>query len=282
MLTREKTNERFRDAIANSRELRVVLTDVLGEGEGAWDPDPRYPTDTVYCTAWLQLIISEIYGQTPEEKLRVMDRLRYYGGHVAYGLRKHFIDHWITIEPEPFRAVQVDPLTEVRSKTIELEFERFKTFHKYSCPLYREDLRTIEIEFMTAAGLLRCVDNLAPGYYVCFPAASEIYLAMYGRNCGQMGFVHSAILEVKQASTNPVTSQSENADIHHASTLLGAVVTVPLRTYLEKMGRVFEGYGLFELDPEWDFLRQSAEDETVRRIRECESKLPPNEDTRSL
>lgn len=282
MLTPAEINRRFAVSIAKSRTLLVVLQDVLGEGEGAWDADPRYPTDTVYCTAWLQMVISEIYGETQEERYRVMDLLRYYGGHVAYGLRKHFLDHVIAVEPEPFHQIKMEQLSGLRRKTIKLEIERFKTFHKYSCPLYKEEIDTIDIEFMTAEGLVACVNTLPAGYYVCFPVASELYLSMYARNCGPMGFVHSAILEVKESPANPLRPQSEDADIHHASTVLGAVTTVPMPVYLEKMSRVFEGYGLFRLNPSWDFSRPMPEEEIMRKIRHCESGLPKNEDTRAL
>jgi hypothetical protein len=87
-LTRDVINERFRIAIANTRHMKVVREDVLGEGAGAWDSDPRYPTNDVNCIVWLQLLISEVYGHgaSLEEKTRIMDRVRYYKGCVAYGM----------------------------------------------------------------------------------------------------------------------------------------------------------------------------------------------------
>jgi hypothetical protein len=84
-LTRDVINERFRIAIANTRQMKVVREDVPGEGEGAWDSDPRYPTDHVNCIIWLQLLISEIYGHgaSLEERTRIMDRVMYYKGCVG-------------------------------------------------------------------------------------------------------------------------------------------------------------------------------------------------------
>src|SRR5690242_18002575 len=111
LLTREIINQRFAAAIDNTRNMPVLREDMLGEGEGAWDPDPRYPTETVNCLIWLQLIISEIYGweNDLQTKIQIMDQIRYFAGRPAYGLRKsHFIDHWLLLEPEPLVRIRLD------------------------------------------------------------------------------------------------------------------------------------------------------------------------------
>jgi len=283
-LTHADINRRFEIAIANTRHMKVVREDVLGEGEGAWDADPRYPTDTVNCIIWLQLLISEIYGcgMTREEKTKIMDMVRYYGGHVAYGLRKcHYIDLWLRIEPEPFRRINLRHMDGYRRGFVEVDKKKHKTFHNYPCELYHEEEATFDVEYLTAEGLLTCVAGLPPGYYVSFPFASRYYLNLYGRGGGPLGLVHSLVLKV-----NPREDESEapgsGCVVYHASTVAGLVNEVPLPEYLQKMGELFQGYTLFELDPNWDFHTPKAEDEAVRRIKRCEAALSQNDDNRKL
>src|SRR5215218_8871341 len=71
-------NKRVEAALEGTRHIQVVYQDVLGEGPGSWDPDPRYPNGQVNCLTWLQLVLAEAYGHDPQEKLQVMDRLRYF------------------------------------------------------------------------------------------------------------------------------------------------------------------------------------------------------------
>jgi hypothetical protein len=285
-LTRSALNQRLKRAISKFKGLRVVLEDILGEGEGAWDSDPRYPTDTVSCTVWLQLLISEAYGEglKIEDKIRIMDRVRYYGGHVAYGLRKHYVDHWLAIDPKPFDLIDLSSFDGFRRRVIELDYERFKSFHGYSCSLYREDLRKIEVEYLTSEGFRNYVETLEPGYYISFPMAGDKYLEMYGKNSGPMGMVHSVILEVNpmaEQAVNPYP-KSASAAIYHASTFRGSVVKMELPEYINKMQTIFDGYTVFELDYTWDFRAPAIEDEAVENIKRCEASLPRNPLNRKL
>ena len=283
-LTREDLNHRIREAIVNSRSLRVVKEDVLGEGEGAWDSDPRYPVDVVNCMTWLQLVLCEAYGHGLEDKLPVMDRIRYYGGHVAYGLRKHFIDHWLAIEPAPLRRIPLGEFPGFQRSSVELNFEHFKAFHEYSCDLYREDLSKIDIEYITPEGFVALVETLRPGHYVVFAVPTEKYLSRFGQGCGPMGLVHSIVLAVNSTDEagNPSLCRSQDAVIYHASIRLGAVANIKLVDYLENMRVVYHGYALFEIDPAWDFMSPCADDEAVRKIKKCELTLGTNPDCRRL
>lgn len=274
--TRAQLDERFARAIRAHRRLRVVKEDVLGEGEGAWDSDPRYPVDAVNCLTWLQLLICEVYAGGGE-RVAVMDRIRYYGGHVSYGTRKHFLDHWLALEPAPLKLIPVGHLPQCRRGVVELDFAHFKEFHRYPCRLHREDLSRIEYDYLTPEGVLELVRVLRPGYYVGFAAAKPRYLELFGQGSGPMGLVHSLVLHVRDAD-----DQAARAEVYHASTVLGAVTQVGLAEYLESMAVIFEGYALFDLEPSWDASAPLVEDEALQSIRRCESALASGGDHRSL
>jgi hypothetical protein len=293
-LTREIVNERFAAVIAKTIHLPVLLEDMLGEGEGAWDPDPRYPTATVNCIVWLELIIAEIYGwdhdqetklhimdrirwdHDQETKLHIMDRIRYYGGHVAYGLRKtHYIDLWLMVEPEPLLRIRLTGLPGYTRGFIKVRKQQFKTFHAYDGRLYREEVDAFDIDYITAEGLVNCVKNLAPGYYIGFGVAGPYYLSLYGQGQGPMGLVHSLVIKVNESSDG-------EAVVYHASTVSGKVNEVPLAEYVAGMSSLFHGYALFELDPNWDFLAKPAADEEIKQILDCEATLPRHDDHRKL
>lgn len=287
-LSREELDSRFEAAVAETRHVRVVKEDVLGEGEGAWDSDPRYPTDTVNCIIWLQLLLSEVYGRglSAEEKVGVMDKVRYFGGRPAYGLRKcHYLDLWLKLEPAPLRRIPLEEVAGHARGHVEVDKRKFKAFHGYTCELYYEDLSRFEIDYLTAEGFAACVDGLRPGYYVVFPVASRHYLNLYGRNCGPMGLVHSVVLKVARPEDGAAQTTGASGGghlVYHASTVSGAVMEFALPEYLRAMGDIFSGYTLFEADPDWDSREPSAENAMMRRIRECEASLPRNRVNREL
>src|SRR5437016_6253354 len=107
LLTRELINERFAEVIEATADYEVVYEDILGEGEGGWDSNPRYPARKVNCLVWLQLVISELYGKGLPDKTAIMDRIRYFGGHVGFSMRKHYIDQWVALEPAPLVPVDL-------------------------------------------------------------------------------------------------------------------------------------------------------------------------------
>ena len=88
--------QRVRQALERTRGVKVVYQDILGEGPGAWDPDPRYPSDTVNCITWLQLLMAEVYGNSPQEKETILDRVRYKVGK----LFEHEVDSPQTAQPK--------------------------------------------------------------------------------------------------------------------------------------------------------------------------------------
>lgn len=278
-LTPAGLNERMSRAVARAMHWHVVLEDVCGEGEGAWHSDPRFPDDRVNCLVWFQLLISNAYAQRPEDLPRILDRMRYYEGAVAYGLRKHFLDHWLGVEPGPVKKLQLRGLEGYRSKTVELDFDHFKARHQYRCDLYREDAKRFEVESLTASGVVKYLESLPPGYYLCFPVANELYLRVYGQNSGPMGFVHPSVIQWREPG--PASPEGGGAEvgefIYHASTAAHVVIKYPLQQYLDEKVKIYEGYGIFALDPGWDFSKPRTTSAEARRILNCEAKLPKDD-----
>lgn len=271
------------EVIERTRDIKVVYQDVLGEGEGAWDPDPRYPTDTVNCITWLHLLLAEVYGNTPEEKLRVMDRVRYFDGHVGFGFRKHYTDQWTEIDPLPLRKVDLRSCESSAVKTIHLELdpERFTRNIKYSCPLYHMNRSTFDLDVVPPHGLVQCAGGLAPGYYVLFPVATERYLQRYGGFSGPMGQVHTVLLEVPPRlppGAPPESRDAGNFKVLHASISKGKVVETELASYVLHMWNLYSSYVVYELvpEPDWDWRSAPPMDEEARAIAACEGKLEGN------
>lgn len=268
------------EAIERTRDIKVVYQDVLGEGEGAWDPDPRYPTDTVNCITWLYLLLAEVYGDTPEEKLEVMDRVRYFDGHVGFGFRKHYTDQWTEIDPLPLRKVDFKacPSSAVKTLHLQLDPDRFAKNIRYGCPLYHRDKTSFDLEVVPPHGLVQCAGGLAPGYYVLFPVATERYLQKYGGFSGPMGQVHTVLLEVPPRlapGSDPDSRDAGSFKVLHASISRGKVVETELASYVLHMWNLYSSYVVYELvpEPDWDWRSTPPMDEEAKAVAACEAKL---------
>lgn len=274
----QELTRRVADALARTQGLKVVYQDVLGEGPGSWDPDPRYPAGEVNCITWLQLLLAEAYGSTPDEKLAILDRIRYFDGRVGFGFRKHFTDQWTAIDPMPLRQVDFRscPSGNVQSYKLDLDTEMFQKSIKFECPLYHMDRTAVELDLVPPHGLVQCGDRLAEGYYVIFPVASDRYLQKYGGFSGPMAQVHAVLLEVPPAApagAAPEARDSGRFKIYHASISRGQVVETELAPYLLHMWNLYRGYVVYELVPGWDWRSAPAMDDKAKAVAECESKL---------
>jgi hypothetical protein len=273
-LTRELINERFAEVIEATADYEVVYEDILGEGEGGWDANPRYPARKVNCFIWLQLVISEVYGKGVADKTAIMDRIRYFGGHVGFSMRKHYIDQWAALEPAPLVPVDLRLGCETTKRAVRLDPQVLLADRAFPCPLYKMNRVTFEIEYWSQESLLGCVGKLRPGYYVMFAVAADRYIECYPGN-GPMGLVHSIILRVdspgEETGEAPAPSR---ATVFHASTAAGRVLTASLETYVEKQRRIHLGYALYELDPLWDFRRPVPLDDEARSLLELEARIP--------
>jgi hypothetical protein len=265
--------QRVAQALDRTRHMKVVYQDVLGDGQGAWDPDPRYPADTVNCLAWLQLLLAEVYGNTPEEKLQVLDRIRYFDGHVGFGLRKHFIDQWTEIDPLPLRRIPYEECSSsgVVRHHVDLTPAHFQKSIGYGCPLYHADRTAVDLTVIPGPGIVQCARPWPAGYYVMFPVAADRYLEKYGGFSGPMGQVHAVLLEIPDL---PIKSRDTvDYKVYHASITSGEVTETTLGSYVLHMWNLYRGYVLYELVPDWDWKHQPALDAEAKAILACESKL---------
>jgi len=269
----EEVNRRFGQALERNRALPVVYEDILGEGEGGWDPDPRYPSGSVNCITWLYLLMAETYSDQPAERERIMDRIRYFDGHVGFGFRKHFTDQWMAIDPEPLSRVDLARCAKTESQKVVLEPQRFAANVSYSCPLYHKDRTSFEIEHVNGHGLIKCAGTLRPGYYIVFPLASKKYLDKYGTKSGPMAQVHAVILQVPPGDKK---IDAPDFKIYHASIAKGRVMESTLESYTFDMAQLFRGYAVYELDPDWDWKSARPMDEEGKALQACEAKLDGN------
>lgn len=264
-LSSAELDQRIARAIEATAGSKVVLEDVLGEGPGSWDPDPRYPNGTVNCIIWLQQVIAETYGTTAAEKTQVMDRLRYFAGVPAFGLRKHYTDHWVAIEPQPLRRVDLSSCAEVSQMQIELKPTMFLKHSGYSCPLLHQEWTRFTVAFVKPDGIRQCAKKLGSGHYMMFAVPTDSYMKKYLHETGPMAFVHAMILRLKDG---------QGPRVLHASTSKGKVLQEPIEEFLRKSGKIHHGYVLYELDPTWSLAHQPPAPPEAALIQACEAKLP--------
>ncbi|MES1242782.1 MAG: N-acetylmuramoyl-L-alanine amidase-like domain-containing protein [Acidobacteriota bacterium] len=268
--------QRVREALERTRGVKVVYQDVLGEGNGAWDPDPRYPTDTVNCITWLQLLMAEVYGGNQQEKQAVLDRVRYFDGHVGFGFRKHFTDQWTELDPMPLRRVDYStcPNSAMSKMHLELEPARYQKNIRYACPLYHMDKTSFDLDVVPGQGLVQCSRFLPPGYFILFPVASERYLDKYAGLSGPMGQVHAVLVEVPNFPP-PGGEPRDPAKykVFHASITSGKVVETELGSFVLNMWNLYRGYMVYELVPDWDWRSTPTLTAEGKAIASCESAL---------
>lgn len=270
-MDRDQLNRCLEQSLERHRNVAVVYQDVLGEGSGRWDPEPLYPDGSVNCIIWLYLLLADTYGSTPEEKVQVMNRIRYFDGQIAFGMRKHYIDSWMEFDPGPLVRKDVSACSGVQTHKVQLDPARFRTSVGYQCPLYRMRETSFQIPFVSGESLVQCAGGFRPGYYVVFPLASDRYLQKYGANSGPMGQVHAALLQVP--AQGAAASGGNNLKIFHASISSGRVVETRLPAYVRSMANLFRGYALYELDPAWNWKKTPAADKEAKSILSCEAKL---------
>lgn len=267
-LTRAELNQRIARAIGATKNSKVVYQDVQGEGAGHWDAGPRYPRGTVNCIVWITQVIAEAFAQGRADKTPVLDRLRYFGGHVSFGTRKHYLAQSMALEPDPLKQLSLKGCASELVQPVALDYDRFIRANAYSCPLYRSESARFDVKYVDPDGLLSCATKLSPGIYVMFGVATDKYDEMYGKESGPLGLVHGMFLEVPSSAT------IKTVKVHHASTAAKRVKVESLKDYVAKMRQsLHRGYAVYELDPTWDPDRVIPADAETLKIQTCEQNL---------
>lgn len=274
LLSRELINQRFTEAINSTSNVKVVYEDVLGEGPDRWDPNPRYPQKTVNCLVWPQLLISEIYGKGFSDKVSIMDHIRYYGGHVGFSLRKHYVDQWMAFEPEPLVRVNLNGTGITERKLVQINPKIFLNYHGFPGRLYKMDQTSFDIEYATGDGVMQCAKALRSGYYIMFGVASEAYIGIYGISSGPMGLVHPMVLKLDPMPHEEQERPVKNATIYHASIWTKCIHAVSLEPFIERMKKLYLGYAVYELDPHWNFQKPMSFDKEIQELLWFETQIP--------
>ena len=274
LLSRDVINQRFAELINSTSDLKVVYEDVLGEGPDSWDENLRYPQGTVNCLVWIQLLISEIYGKGFTDKTPILDRIRYYGGHVGFSLRKHYIDQWLAFEPEPLVRANVNGDERREPKLVQINPKIFLEYHGFPCSLYKMDHTSFNLEYTPRDSLVRCAKTMRDGFYIMFGVASEAYIERYGISSGPMGFVHPTVLKLDPIADGAEERQLQDATIYQASIWTKCIQAEALEPFVERMKKLYLGFAVYELDPNWDFQKPMSMSKEIQELLDSEANIP--------
>ena len=263
------STERIRDALYQSHPNQTVrYEDMLGEGEGFFDDDPRMKWNDVNCTTWWQHVIAKGYAETDKEELRILDRIRYYDGVIGFGTRKHFLDRALDIDPVPFRNIDTQNYLMCmpdQQKSVDMSLEKFTKNRAYTCPLFKPERFRSTFSYFSPNAVLSCVPNLPSGIYVVFPVAMDRYIEVWGKKSGPMGRVHGLILD----------KEDNHQRVYHASVQEKQVQSMTMLEYVSsEAAGLFEGYQIYLLVP--TFPAAPTELEQHRRTVDCERKIRTN------
>lgn len=256
----------IRDILYQSNfDQKVQYADMLGEGFGHFDSDPRINWQEVNCTTWWQQVIAKGYAHNQREELEILDRIRYFDGVVGFGTRKHFLDRALDIDPAPLINIDTQEyllcLPDM-SKSVELNLSLFTKNQKYSCPLYKADQIHTSFSYFSPNALLACTSQLPDGIYVVFPIAMDEYISVWGQQSGPMGRVHGLILN----------QEGGTSQVYHASVEKERIQTLPLLDYISSASAgLFQGYQVFMLSPTFPAVKEKSH--AHQKVLDCEQRI---------
>ena len=230
--------------IQSQQDTRIELRDMLGEGEGAWDSDPRVPTDTLNCMTWLQWVLALTYS--PEDPKVGLDAIRYYNSEPYFATRKHYIDRWLMLEPGPLEAIS-NRLQGHEQKTVQLALSRLTESRDYSCELNAPFTTEVSFSYLPSTQFLAQLSELEKDWYVVFPVAKPAYYTILYPAAGPMGQVHSMILDLREPEPK----------LWHASIDYGAVVHEPPAHFAHRMRELIDGFSIYALNEDWQPLKRT-------------------------
>ena len=253
---------RMGKAISQSQQdMRIELSDMLGEGESAWDSDPRYPTESLNCMTWLQWVLAMAYS--PNDLSVGLDSIRYYQSEPYFTTRKHYIDRWVMLEPGPLLSV-AETLEGHKRKTIQLDLSKLKSERQYTCELYAPFQSEVTFSYLSSEDFLNVYSTLKADWYVVFPVAKPAYYTVLYPSSGPMGQVHSMVLDLRV----------QTPKLWHASIDYGRVVHETPEQFAHRMRDLIEGFTVYALNPNWTPQKQTTAmlPSTAQSI-ECEKAL---------
>jgi len=266
----------FTDAMRESKEFPVALSDELGEGEGCFDPDSQYTPTSVNCQTWVQWTISRAYaGDNQKQFQRYMDDLRYYE-EVSFAHRKHFVDRWVMYDPTPLQQIDTTPCRPDQSHEIVLNLSDFRHTVGYTQFLYQEESSAVEkhiVPSLSVSQATTCLNSLEEGWYLGFFVATPKWIERWS-TIGDLGLVHAMIFEVREGHQGEVQGEKRgenqgknrvgNIGVHHASMDAKKVIEEPWATFHQRLSSVAQGYRIFALAPNW-----TVDTDMPKRVSEC-------------
>ena len=238
----------LRQSIEESRQLQVVVDDVLGDRDG-FDTDPMHVTTHVNCMIWLQWVVSRYYAKITNStqdidmiQQDIMNEIRYFQKPYTYGNRIHYVDRWVFVQNNFF--VPNGSCPQSRTKNISLPLDNFFQQKNWNGDIYLPEARHISFPYSSNEEFLTCLSSpkLPDGYYLVFPVANENYKTRWDIE-GDIGLVHSMILE-KTADTQK---------LWHASIDMGQVIDETPEGFVHRIQSLIDGYVIVDIHvPSYD------------------------------
>lgn len=247
----------------------IHINDMLGEGAGYFDADPRYLPHEMNCTTWYQTAIATALSQDKEQVPEWLDKIRYFRGVVGFSTRIHFTDNTARMTSSLFEPVVFEGVRP-QSKLVHLNYPHFRSQHNYTCPLYEEKFKESAITYYLGNDFLKQSEILADGVYLVYPVASDRYIAAFGQSSGPMGLVHGLLLDIDSSKFG-----IQRAMVSHASITRKTVVTKPLAEYIHSPAtQNFLGYTLWKINSEWQSQKPTgAETKEIEHLLQCEKNI---------
>jgi hypothetical protein len=227
-------NVRIMNALHAEQRASVSNNDPLGEGDGAFDPDPLGPSTNVDCMTWLQQVLARATSEKSDVASQLR-RIRYFGPFPEFATRKHYVDHWLDIDPYPLRRVEIKAPTTV---TVTVDSSTLARARGFSGPMPAP--RTINVPYVTTSKVLSELDHLRGKFYVLSAIASPTWKRMYGSNVGDLAQSHLLVADA--------TSPTAPIQVWHASITSHSVRVETLETYIGRTRSLFLGYAIYAID----------------------------------
>lgn len=153
------------------------LLGALGEGErepdvdrARFDPDPRFRLDAFDCTTFVETALAMSLADHPDAAARLLDRIRYEEGKVAFDWRRHLMtSQWIPgLVAEGWFEDITKKIGGAQTRTIHLDLSeaRWKMRHIAKAlvlPESRVPRGTFDLDYLPTKAALELSEKIPPG-----------------------------------------------------------------------------------------------------------------------